>query len=165
MPCQTIHLDESVTAAPGISPGPVADEESLIREILNPGHVVDGEVQSSAISLTDLRERGFSVHRLEYVTQNFVEQSINQRLSRRYQGQMRVSEGVAHFTARAVREIRDNDVQEFVVIDTAMQSNPGHASIYLSDIGVKDSLARRMRNKLLTFLENRISVADAFAGR
>ena len=164
MPCQTPHLDESTTGAPGISPGPVGDEEHLLREILNPDHMVAGEIQSSAISLADLRERGFSVHRLEYVTRKFIEDGINHRLVRPFQGQRRMSEGVARLTARAVREIRDNGNQAFVVIDTATWSNWGHASIYLSNIGLKESLARGLRNRLLPLLESRVSVAEAFAG-
>ena len=164
MPCQIPHLDEATTAAPGISPGPVADEESLLREILNPDHVVDGEVKPSAVSLTDLRDRGFSVHRLRYATRKHVEDSIEGKLARPFQGRARGSEGVAHFTARAVREIRDNGKQVFVVVDNATWSHVGHASIYLSSIGMKDSLARSMRNKLLRLLETRLPVAEAFAG-
>lgn len=165
MPCQTPHLDESTTGAPGISPGPVGDEEILLREILNPDHVVGGALKPAAISLTDLKERGFSVHRLEYVTRKFVEDEINQRLVRPFQGQRRMSEGVARLTARAVREIRDNGNQAFVVLDTATWSKWGHASIYLSNIGLKESLARGLRNKLLPLLESRMSVAEAFAGQ
>ena len=165
MPCQIPHLDEATTAAPGISPGPVADEESLLREILNPDHVVDGEVQSSAISLKDLKELGFSVRRSGHVTRKIVEDSIEEKLTRTFQGRIRMSEGVARFTARAVREIRDNGIQVFLVVDTATWSNRGHASIYLSNIGIKDSLARSMRNKLLRLLETRMPVAEAFAGQ
>jgi hypothetical protein len=150
---------------PGISPRPVANEESLLREVLNPDHVVNGEVQSSAIPLKELQERGFSVHRLEYVTREFVENAISQKLARTFQGSARVSEGVARLTARVVREIRDNGNQTFVVVDTATRSNPGHASIYLSNAGMKGSLARRMRDRLLPLLENRTSVAEAFAGQ
>ena len=158
-------MDESTTAAPGISPGAVADGETLLREMLNPDHVVNGEVQPSAISLTDLRERGFSVHRLGYVTRKFVEDSIEVKLARPFQGRKRESEGISRFTARSVREIRGKDLQVFVVIDTAMMSNRGHASIYLSNTEMKDSLARSMRSKLMPLLENRISVAEAFAGQ
>ena len=158
-------MDESTTAAPGISPGPVADEENLLREILNPDHLVDGMLKPAEIALTDLKKRGFSVHRMEYVTRKFVEDAINQRLAKPFQGQPRLSEGVAYLGTQAVREIRDDGNQAFVVIDTAMLTNPGHASIYLSEVGMKDSLARGMRNKLLPLLENRMSVAEAFAGR
>lgn len=165
MPCQTPHLDEVTTATPGISPGPVRDDESLLRDMINPDHVVDGKVRSAAISLRDLKERGFSVNRLDHVTRGFVERTIGQRLARPFQGANRVSEGVAIFAAQAVREIRDNGKQMFVVIDTATESNTGHASIYLSDIRVNESRARGMRSRLLPLLENRLSVAEAFAGR
>ena len=165
MPCQTPHLDEATTAAPGVSPGPVKDEENLLREMLNPDHVVGGEVRPTAVSLRDLKERGFSVNRMDHVTRVFIDRAINQRLTRPFQGMSRVSEGVARFTTGAVREIRDNGNQGFVVIDAATESSRGHASIYLSDVQVNDSHARGLRSRLLPLLENRMSVAEAFAGR
>lgn len=139
------------------------DKERLLREILNPDHFKSGEIQPSAIPLKDLKERGFSVHRLQYVTRILVESSIREKLARPFGGELRVSEGVALFTARAVRETSDNGNRVFVVIDTAKPSNKGHASIYLSNVEVKDSLARRLRDRLRPLLENRISVAEAFA--
>ena len=111
-----------------------------------------------------MKERGFSVHRLQYVTRTIVEESINEKLARHFGDENRVSEGVALFTARAVRDINDNGNKAFVVIDTAIPSNRGHASIYLSDVDVKDSQARSMRDKLRPLLENRVSVSEAFAG-
>ena len=163
MPCQTPHLDETTTAAPGISPGTVADEESLLREILNPDHIVNGEIMPSAIPVKELQMRGFSLHRLDHVTQKLVENSINLKLARTFQGQPRVSEGVACFTARVVREIRNNGNQAFVVIDTAIRCNPGHASIHLFNQGMKESLAKRTRKMLLPLLEGKMSVAEVFA--
>ena len=163
MPCQSPHLDESTTAAPGVSPGIVADNEILLREVLNPDHVVNGELLSSAIPLKDLKGRGFSVHRREYVTQRFVESSIGQKLVRPFGKETRGAEEFALFSTRTVRKLQNDGLQAFVVIDTGMHSNPGHAPIYLSQIGMKESLARRLRNKLLTILENRVSVTHAFA--
>ena len=163
MPCQTPHLAETSSAAPDISPGAVEDDEPLLRSVFNPDHVREGMVQPSAISLKDLQERGFSVNRLWYVTQEFVEDSIRRTLARTFQGSPRESEGVAYFTARTVRDIQDNGIQAFVVIDTALQDNRGHGSIYLADPGMKPSQARRMREKLLPLLHNRVSVAEAFA--
>lgn len=162
---QIPHLDENTTADPRISPGTVEHEEKLLRELLNPDHVVNGRVMSSAIPVKELRIRGFSLHRLEHVTQELVESSITFKLARTYQGQARASEGVARFTARAVRDIQDNGCQVFVVIDTATFENPGHASIFLTDEGMRESLAKKMRGKLLRLLEKRMSVAEAFAGQ
>lgn len=163
MHSRPLHLDETTTAAPGVSPGIVKDEEQLIREILNPDHVRGSEIQPSAIPLKDLKERGFSVHRLQYVTRKFIEDSINEKLTRPFAEQTRVSEGLALFTARAVREIGDDGNNAFVVIDTAKPSNIGHASIYLKNVNIKDSLARSMRDKLRPLLDNRMTVAEAFA--
>ena len=163
MPCQTPHLDEASSAAPDISPGIVEDDESILRSVFNPDHVKDGQVQPSAISLKDLQERGFSVNRTKYVTQEFVEDAIRRTLARTFHGATRESEGVACFQAREVRDIRDDDAQVFVVIDTALPDNRGHASIYLADPGMKPSQARRMRGELLPLLSDRISAAQAFS--
>ena len=163
MPCHSPHLGETSSAAPDLSPGVVENDEPLLRSVFNPDHVRDGQVQPSAISLKDLQERGFSVNRLWYVTQEFVEDTISRTLTRTFQGSPRESEGVAYFTARAVRDVQDNGIQAFVVIDTALQDNRGHASIYLANPDVKPSQARRMREKLLPLLHGPISVAEAFA--
>ena len=125
MPCQTPHLDETSSAAPHISPSTVEDDESLLRSVFNPDHIKDGQIQPSAISLKDLQERGFSVNRLKYVTQEFLENTIDQFLARTFQGSPRESEGVAYFQARAVREVQDNGTQVFVVINTALLDNRG----------------------------------------
>ena len=140
------------------------DEEVLLREVLNPDHVKDDKVQPSAVSLDDLRKRGFSIHRLKYVTEALVEDSINKKLVKIVQGNQRTSEGVARFTARCVREISDDGDRVFVVIDTAKLSNKGHASIYLFDVFMGQSRARKMRGKLLPLLENQVSLTQAFAG-
>ena len=105
------------------------------------------------------------MHRLQYVTRRLVEDAINKKLARTFQGVTRVSEGVARFTAQAVRDISDEGNNAFVVIDTAKTSNVGHASIYLFDVDMKDSHARSMRDKLGPLLENRVSVAEAFKAK
>ncbi len=57
------HLDETTSAAPGLSPGVVVNEEELIRGLFNPLHVVDGQLQITAINLKELLQVGFSVDR------------------------------------------------------------------------------------------------------
>ena len=163
MPCQTPHLDETSSAAPDISPGLVEDDEPLLRIVLNPDHFRDGRIQSSAIPTKHLKESGFSVDRLRHVTQESVEASISKFLAGTFNSVPRESEGIACFQARDVRDVRDDGAQVFVVIDTALQSNRGHASIYLADLGMTKSKARQMREKLMLLLNNRVSVAEAFA--
>ena len=163
MPCQVPHLDETVSAAPDLSPGVVRDDERLIRSLLNPDHIKDGALQVAAIPLRDLQARGFSVNRWSHVTPEFVNEGISRLLARKPGGEPRYFEGVARFSAQTVRSIQVDGRQVFVVIDTAFPDNVGHASIYLFDVSIPQSQARRMREQLLPLLQWRMSVTEAFA--
>ena len=163
MDLQSPYLDETVSAAPDVSPGVILNDEQLLRSLFNPDHIKDGVLQVAAIPLRDLQVRGFSVNRLSHVTPEFVDAGINRLLARRPGGEPRYSEGVARFSAGTVRGIQVEGRQVFVVIDTALPDNVGHASIYLSDVSMPQSQARRMRERLLPLLQRRMSVAEAFA--
>ena len=157
------HLNETVSARPGISPGVVKDDERLLRALFNPDHVMDGKVLVTAISLTDLRYRGFSVHRMAHVSPDLMQSLIDQFVSRQAAGkQQRESEGVALLETRAVREISEDERQLFVVIDTAKCCNVGHASIYLSDAPSSEGRARKLRASLLALLQERMPLNEAF---
>ena len=162
LPGSPPHLDEHVSAAPGLSPGIVADDELLLREMFNPQHVRDGKLLPSAISLHDLRSRGFSVHRMKYVSLAFVKVSMEARLSRPRKDEPWKSEGVAKLDAREVRQLCVDDEQAFVVIDTALKDNRGHASIYAAEPGKGDAYARELRFLLLPLLQHRMTVDEAF---
>ena len=162
MPCEQPHRDEQTSAAPFLSPGIVADEEWLLRTILNPDHVVDDEVIPAAVPLRDLQMKGFSVDRLVHVTPQFINNSVNRLLARTSGGRKRYFVGVARFSASNVRGIKESDEQIFVVIDTALSCNTGHASVYLADPSMKGSKARQFREKLLPLLEHRMAVEMAF---
>lgn len=130
--------------------------------MFNPQHVKDGVLLPSAISLTELRSRGFSVHGLEYVTAEFVKASIEERLSRPRKGTPWRDEGVALLEAFAVRSLGVNEQQAFVVIDTATGDNRGHASIHAADPRIGESQAREIRSLLLPLVQERMSVDTAF---
>ena len=151
-----------VSARPDISPGVVGGHEQLLRALFNPDHVKDGKVLVTAISLTDLRSRGFSVHRLAHVSQELVQSLIDNFLSRLAEGQKRKFEGVARLEAHTVREISEDGKQVFVIIDTAKLCNVGHASIYLSNAPSSEGRARKLRDRLLPLLQERTSVDEAF---
>ncbi len=159
---QSLHLDEEKSAAPDISPGVVQGDETLVRALINPDHIQDGKLLVRAIPLTDLRQRGFSVHRLAHVTEEIVQHSIDRILARSFQGQRRESEGVSVFRANEVRGLEVDDRQAFVVIDTALQCNHGHASIYLANAPSTEGYARKLRDLLLPFLQQRIPLSGAF---
>ena len=161
---QPPHLDESTSASPGLSPGTVQDQETLLRIVIDPDHFTGGRIQPSAIQIRDLTQRGLSVHRREHTSRQEIKRAIHTMLGRTTATGFRTVEGLASFTAAAVREIRNGERQIFVVIDTAQPDNRAHASIYLSDSQVRPSLAREMRERLLNLMGNRTTPEQAFAG-
>ena len=159
---QSPHRDEEASAGPDFSPGVVGDDEQLVRSLFNPDHVVDGKLIDRAISLDDLRRRGFSVHRLRHVNLELVRRSNEKILSRTFAGAPRVFVGVAKLETGAVRAIRIDERQAFVVIDTALPCNAGHASIYAADGSATDGKLRQLRSLLLPLLQDLISLDEAF---
>ena len=158
------HRDEGSSAAPDLSPGPVENEEILLREIFNPYHIKDGNLLERAISLDDLRKKGFSVHRKEYVTARFVKERIDECLSKQRIGSQWKSEGVATIETLKVRQIYVEDKRAFVVIDTANENNYGHASIYAANPNSDKAHARELRMHLMPLLHERENVSKIFNG-
>ena len=157
-----LHLDENVSAAPGLSPGVVEDDEILLRELFKPHHVKNGQLRPAAISAKDLISAGFSVKRMRYVTAECVKASIEERLSRPRKGEPLRNEGVAKLKTLEVRQILFDDRRAFVVIDTAEPNNKGHASIYSATPEKGEPYARELRKLLLPFLQKRMPVDEAF---
>ena len=92
---QPPHLDESTSASPALSPGPVQDQEALLRIIIDPDHTMEGRIQPSAIQLRDLTQRGLSVHRRGYATRQEVERIVQAMLGRTITRGARRLEGLA----------------------------------------------------------------------
>ena len=148
---------------PGVSPGVVKDDEILLRELFNPEHVKDGKLTKRAIAVKDLRERGYSVHRMTFVSESFVRASIQERLGvPRRNGVRWKDEGVARLVTSGVRSLHLDGERAFVVIDTALGKNRGHASIFARKPEKGEAYVRKLRSLLLPFLENRVSVAVAY---
>ena len=163
LPPLSLHLDESVSAAPDCSPGTVQDDERLLRALFNPQHVQQGKVLARAIPVKDLRERGFSVHRVSHVTPDFVQSYIDDALFRPRSGEPWTDEGVAILLTAKIRKLLLNGQRAFVVIDTGHPDNPGHASIYAAQPDRSEAHARELRTLLLPLLQNRLSVQEAFS--
>ena len=134
----------------------------MLREMFNPQHVKDGEVVVTAVSLTELRSTGFSVHRKEYVSLEFVRKALEWRLLKPRKGTPWKNEGVAEILTGDVRRIRRDEESLFVIIDTAVSENPGHASIYAAIPELRDPEARKLRLLLLPLLQNRKLVEQVF---
>ncbi len=159
------HLDESTSASPALSPGPVQDHETLLRIIIEPDHISEGRIQPSAVQLRDLTQRGLSVHRKEYTNQQEIRTAAQALADRTTAAGRRRLEGLANFTAGAVRAITNQERQAFVVIDTALPDNMALASIYLASPQMSQSLAREMREQLLQMMDSRLTLEQAFAER
>lgn len=138
------------------------DSETLLREMFNPQHVSDGKIVVTAVSLTELRSSGFSVHRKEYVSLDVVQKSMEERLGRPRKGQPWKDEGVAEIVTREVRKLKEDGRPLFVVIDTALSDNRGHASIYAASPTLGDAHARKLRMLLTPLLENRRPLRQVF---
>ena len=156
------HLDESTSASPALSPGPVQDQETLLRIIMEPDHIREGRIQPSAVQLRDLTQRGLSVYRRDYAAKQAVEADIQALLGRTTTAGRRRLEGLASFNTGAVRAFSTQERQAFVVIDTALPNNRAHASIYLASPQVSQSLARELREHLLILMENTVTLEQAF---
>ena len=157
----SLPFDEK-NSATAFSPGLVDSEEFLIREVCDPDHVdEEGSLVEAAISIKDLREQGFSVHRLQYTTVAFIKQAIQQRCAKpRQNGPWK--EWAAVLKVADVRSIRHENEQALVVIDTARADHAGHASIYAAAPEKGKSHTRKMRKLLLPFLRLCLSVDEAF---
>ena len=156
------HPDEGTSAAPGISPGVVEDGECLVREMIDPQHVKDGQILARAIPVADLRCRGFSVHRMKYVLRCFIRSAIDERIGRTKRDPPWTDAGVAVMKAGDIRGIRDGGKQAFKVIDTALPENPGHASIFAASPEKGNAHARKLRSLLTSLLQNRMPLEQAY---
>ena len=153
------HRDEYKSAAPRYSPGLVNSNELVLRTILDPDHIEStGGLKSAAISLDDLRFRGWSVDRKKYTSLRQLRRFQSSLARRKPQIEqffvipIRVSE---------IRVTRDGH-QDFVVTDAAMCKKPSHAAVLLSVPKLKESEARRLRGDLLGRLPRYVKAEQIF---
>ena len=120
------HLDESISASPALSPETESKtRKTLLRIIIEPDHISEGRIQPSAVQLRDLTQRGLSVHRREYTTEQEMKTAAQALTERTTAAGRRRLEGLSSFTAGAVRGIRNLELQAFVVIDTSPAGQHG----------------------------------------
>lgn len=130
--------------------------------MFNPQHVQNGKLVPAAITVRDLRSSGFSVHRMAHVPAADIKKSVAERLARPRRDSPWKSAGVAKMVAGEIRRLRIDDRQALVVIDTAQENNPGHASLYAADPCRGDAHARELRALLLPLLQPRMTVDEAY---
>lgn len=153
--------DDEFTSQSEHSPGPVKNSEELLRVIFYPEHIKDGCVLATAVSLTDLRERGFSVDRRGHVIKSVIEQKISRQIANKREE--RQESTISKFRCGAVRELLNESYgRACIVIDTALAENPAHASIYSAKV-LGDGGLRKVRSLILPLLQNRYTLDEIFS--
>ncbi len=140
----------------------LANDEWLLRLHFSPEHLLNGALTTTAISLSDLKERGFSVDRESIVVPGMIE-------ARAIAQQQRVPEQretpyLSRFECISIRRIKyENDIA-FTVITSPTDENPAHAHI-LSAQKLGDGGLRKLRELLLNELQTLIALDQYIADR
>ncbi len=127
--CFTISHESTSQCTNGSSPGVVRPDEILLRLGFHPEQTEDGKILPSAISTEDLKHRGFSVDRKQFVSLGVLKERALKQMSRKETE--RKTALISSFSCREVRNLTDkNGRRALIVIDTALPDNPAHACIY-----------------------------------
>jgi hypothetical protein len=138
--------------------GIVKDEEYLLRILYEPEHILNGSILETAISLTDLKEKGFSLDRESYVDNIVIQQRITTQTDRN--PTQRQSNVITKFKCVDVRSISDEAMNErlFIIIDDIPpDNNQAHAAIYSSKENLGRGALRKLRWQLLPILQKGLS--------
>lgn len=134
--------------------GPVQDEECLLRIIYAPEHIKDGLVIETAISLDDLKSKGFSLDRDKYVDRALIQERISIQTQRN--PDERQSSSISRFRCGDARKVLDQAKERaFIVIDDALVDNKAHASLYSAKEGLGKGALRKLRSLLLPLLQQK----------
>jgi hypothetical protein len=144
------------------SPGPVSNEEFLYRQIFSPIHYDTETNTLTATAFDDMSNKGMSVNRLKYTSEEQIAQMANKRVEdhnnlnpdktpRSFPGVVRfVCEDVRNITVPAEGE--SAPVRGCVVYDTAYQHDQSHADI--CQIVKNKALARSVRASIRDLANN-----------
>jgi hypothetical protein len=136
LPLGDVLAWESESASP-YSPGPVTDDETLVRQILSPVHWDESDNSLKPTAFDDASNKGLSVNRLKAIGAKELEARAERRVAEHNEanqllGRQRSFKCLLHLNCGEVRAIAANDESErraFAVYDTASQEDPSHADI------------------------------------
>lgn len=135
------------------SPGPVQDEEYLIRAFDQPTHYRDGEILPAAF--TDVAVRGLSCNRLNYTSirdalARSLERVAQANARRAINGAERQMVAYATFSVAHLRSLTCGDPPRrgLAVYDTGLEDDPSHADVCLLVSGKQAE--RSLRSSLFT---------------
>jgi hypothetical protein len=153
--------DKLLTQVPPVADQvpPVADDEWLLRLHFSPLHFNDGQLVASAISLSDLKDRGFSVDRESIVDIQTIQSRAQSQSDKN--PEQRETPYLSRFNCAPVRQLKFDDKDAFHVVECPIDNNPGHAHILSAQTLKKGSL-RKLRLLLLEQLQQELSTLDQY---
>ena len=137
--CKCVHYREHFpececerSSVSAHSPGLVQDDEILIRTLYSPFQINEetGRVDPAHFR-TDLEKRGFSVNRMDHISETDLQTKIARKIEHdRAKGRQR-GEFYRVVTARCgdIRHLVDGDRRLFCTYDTASEDDPSHADV------------------------------------
>jgi len=146
MDCKEHYFNED-SSVNDYSPGPVQDEEELLRMIFSPIHWDKDTGKLTTLALHDAVKKGLSVNRITHVGLSELRKKVDKKIEiDRRNGKDREFIGFAKVTCKDVRKIvtQQQIKQAFYVYDTATQADPSHA-----DVCQEVTVQKYERNKLL----------------
>lgn len=138
-----------------ISPGPIRNQETLMRVLHHPEHFDENEqLRSNAIPLNHLKVSGLSMDREDGVNHEAIQKRIKQQQER--DSSKRKNAMQAQALCSSIRGIQDErETRAFVVIDQAEEDNKAHSCVYSLPRG--DAQVRGVRDKLLDLFQSNVS--------
>jgi hypothetical protein len=143
------------------SPRAVHALEKLTRLVVHPIHV-DGGGTPCSVVFTDVWNSDLSVFREGKAKNHEIKLALKENYAtgqNRAAPQNRKFEGVMCARAGVIRKtiVENISGQVFRVYDTASQSKPAHASVYMSKIGRENLTEKRARKKLWEIFGGRMT--------
>lgn len=138
---------------------PVSDDECIVRMTFTPEHYQEGKFLPTAVSLDDLRSRGFSVDREGITTTTVILQRVNEHKQKK--PDVRAFPLFSKLECWAVRAEKDAEGQVMFIVEASpVDGNDGHAEIR-SSIQRGDGSLRKLRTKLIEHMnKNIVSLED-----
>ena len=146
------------------SPGPVLDEEMLLRAVFTREHVdAAGQLLPAAIQRQDLVERGWSVQRRQHANYGYMLDHLAQKLTRKPETEQHLF-GLARISVLDLRSETDQSGKRALVVVDAARSRraSAHAMVWLINTAMTRSEFLRVRQQIMDGIERRgfVQVAD-----
>ncbi|MCJ2067945.1 hypothetical protein MKK75_03830 [Methylobacterium sp. J-030] len=146
----------------------VPHEEWLLRLNFNPEHIDNGKVVASAVSLTDLKTRGYSIDRERLIDVTIIAQRARDQAANK--PEKRQAPFLSKFECGPVRGEVDTDGRAAFLVEASpvagnetQRANPAHAHVK-SAIHRGDAGLRQLRILLLPHLQRLIALGDYVRG-